>query len=120
MTVRAIRGATTASIDSKEEIELVVTELMREILSVNKLQEEDLISVLFTATKDLRSIFPASAARVLGFGDTPLICAQELDIEGALPRTIRVLVHAHSSKEKSEIVHVYLRDAIALRKDLTR
>ena len=120
MTVRAIRGATTVSHDSKEAIELAVIELMREVLSANKLEEDDLISVLFTATKDLRSIFPASAARVLGFGDTPLICAQELDIEGALPRTIRVLVHAHSPKEKSEIVHVYLRDAIALRKDLTR
>ena len=118
MKVRSIRGATTVSVDSKEEISDSIVELLGEIFRVNQISEGDLISILFTATPDLKAEFPATAARRLGLADTPLICAAELDITGALSRCLRVLVTTHSNLEKSEIRHVYLRDAVALRKDI--
>lgn len=81
---------------------------------------DDLISVMFTATPDLHSDFPAVAARKLGLTDVPLVCAQELDIEGAMPRVVRVLAHVECDLPKSEIVHVYLGAASALRKDIAQ
>ena len=120
MSIRGIRGATSIAIDSKEAMEEAVVELLSEILKRNGLVEDDLISILFTATPDIKSEFPATAARKVGLSDTPLICAQELDIAGALPRTIRVLLHAESDKSKGELEHVYLREAVTLRKDFKR
>ena len=120
MKVRAIRGATTVDVDSKAAIEEAVVDLIRTLLSKNELVEEDLISLLFTSTPDLTSEFPATAARSAGLADTPLICAQELDIQEALPRTIRVMVHAYSVREKNQIEHIYLNGAVSLRKDLNR
>ncbi len=120
MKVRAIRGATTVESDTKAAIEGAVVELIKALLEKNELIEEDLISILFTATPDLTSEFPATAARRAGLSDTPLICAQELDINGALPKTIRVMVHAYSKRSKSEIEHIYLNGAVVLRKDLNR
>lgn len=120
MAIRAIRGATTVSADSKELIEEAVVELLREIFRTNELIEGDLISILFTSTKDLNSEFPATAARTFGLTDTPLICAQELDIAGSLPRTIRLMAHVESGRSKAEIAHIYLRDAVSLRKDITK
>jgi chorismate mutase len=120
VNIRGIRGATTAASDSKDAIEEVVVELLLEMFKINSLTEADLISIFFTSTPDLKSEFPATAARKVGLSDTPLICAQELDISGALPRTIRVLIHAQSELAKSEVEHVYLREAISLRKDLKK
>ena len=120
MSIRAIRGATTVSIDSKEAIEEAVAELLKSVLDENKISEVDLISILFTATPDLKSEFPATAARRVGLKETPLICAQELDIEGSLPRTIRLIAHVESPLNKSEIKHIYLREAKSLRKDLDK
>ena len=93
---------------------------MAEILSANSISHDDLISILFTATPDLQSDFPAAGVRELGLTDLPLICAQELDVAGALPRTIRLLVHANSSLSRSEVTHKYLRGAQVLRPDLTK
>lgn len=97
-----------------------VSELLTAILERNGLGADDLISVWFTATPDLHSDFPAAAARKLGIIDVPLICAQELDIVGAMPRVVRILAHVESDLPKSEIAHVYLGAAAALRKDIAQ
>jgi chorismate mutase len=120
VSIRAIRGATTVEVDSKAAIEEAVIELLNAVLVENQITEEAFISILFTATPDLKSEFPATAARKVGFKDTPLICALELDIEGALPRTIRLMAHVESGRSKAEIAHIYLRRATALRKDLNK
>ena len=119
-SVRAFRGATQLSADTKEDMSSAVVELLKEMLSVNSLGHEDLISILFTATPDIQSDFPAAGVREFGLVDLPLICAQELDIKGALPRTIRLLVHANSSLSRAQISHVYLRGAAILRPDLAK
>jgi len=118
--VRAIRGATQLDRDDREHLLESVTELIRSILEQNAIDNDDLISMMLTATPDLRSEFPAVAARALGIGDVPLICAQEIDVTDALPRVIRVMVHVHSDLRRDQIKHVYLRGAVALRKDLAQ
>jgi chorismate mutase len=117
-TVRAFRGATQLSADTKTEMREAVIELLQEILKANSISNDDLISILFTATPDLQSDFPAAGVRELGLVDLPLICAQELDVKGSLPRTIRLLIHANSSLTRSEVTHKYLRGAAVLRPDL--
>ena len=119
-SVRAFRGATQLSADTKEDMRSAVVELLKEMLSVNSLGYEDLISILFTATPDIQSDFPAAGVREFGLVDLPLICAQELDIKGALPRTIRLLIHANSSLSRAQISQVYLRGAAILRPDLAK
>ena len=120
MGIKAIRGATCLKVDSAEEMSGAVTELLEEIISRNGLTTDDLISVLFTATPDIHSAFPASFARNIGLTDVPLICAQELDITGALNLVIRVMVHAQTDAARSEIKHVYLRGAEVLRQDIAQ
>lgn len=120
MAVRAIRGAVQLDADEREHMLASVSELVSAILERNDLAVDDLISIVFTATPDLHSEFPAVGARDLGITDVPLLCAQELDIAGAMPRVIRVLAHAESDRSKSEIQHVYLRGAVALRKDIAQ
>ena len=117
-SVRAFRGATQLSTDTKAEMRQAVVELLQEVLKANSISNDDLISILFTATPDLQSDFPAAGVRELGLVDLPLICAQELDVKGSLPRTIRLLVHANSSLTRSEVTHKYLRGAVVLRPDL--
>ncbi len=118
MTVRAIRGATRLGRDDPGEMADAVRELVREIIERNQLRTDNLISVLFTATPDLVSAFPATAARSLGLADVPLLCAQELAVEGALERVVRVMVTAECDRPRKHIVHVYLRGAEVLREDL--
>ena len=120
MSIKAIRGATCLQADTAAEMSGAVTELLTEILGRNSLTGDDLISVLFTATPDIHSAFPASFAREIGLTDVPLICAQELDITGALSLVIRVMAHAQTSATKSEIKHVYLRGAEVLRQDIAQ
>lgn len=120
MKIRAIRGATQLAADSATEMTNAVTELLTEIFSKNGIQNQDLISILFTATPDLRSEFPAAAARQLDLAGVPLICASELNVSGALERVVRVMIHAYSPLERTDIKHVYLRGAIALRPDLAK
>ena len=120
MNIRAIRGATCLQCDDATEMADVVTELLLEVLSRNSIESEDLISVLFTATPDLHSAFPAAAARGVGLADVPLICAQEIDVVGAMEKVVRVMVQVQTTKCRSEIKHVYLRGAEALRQDIAQ
>jgi chorismate mutase len=116
--VRALRGATTFDLDEADHVTERVTTLLEEMLSRNGVSHEDLISIWFTATDDLRSIFPAAAARTLGLGDVPLICAQELSIDGATRQCVRVLMHLSTTRSRAELRHVYLEGARGLRDDL--
>lgn len=116
--LRALRGATTLERDSDGQMLERVPVLLRQMLEVNGIDHDDLVSIVFTATKDLRSSFPAAAARSLGLGDVPLLCARELDIEGGTPRCVRVLVHAYSGRSRAELRHIYLEGAAGLRDDL--
>jgi chorismate mutase len=121
MSVRAIRGATQLVEDNSHEMDLKVVELLSEILERNSLSEGDLISIFFTSTPDLISAFPAACARGLtrfDLSNVPLICAQEIDVRGALERVVRVLIHVNSEKANSEFTHIYLHGAKALRRDL--
>jgi chorismate mutase len=97
-----------------------VGQLLTAVLERNSLAPDDLISIWFTATPDLHSDFPAVAARELGIVDVPLICAQELDIAGAMPRVVRLLAHVETDLPKSAVAHVYLGAAAALRKDIAQ
>lgn len=117
-TVRAVRGATTVTADQPMLIREAVTELLETLLNDNDIVPADVISAVFTATPDLVSEFPAHAARLFGWTDVPLLCAQELPVTGALPRCIRVLLHAETRRHRHEMRHVYLRDAVLLRSDL--
>ena len=120
MAVRAIRGATQLENDVREHMLDRVAEMVRGVIAANDLAVDDFISIIFTATSDLVSEFPAYAARQLGFSDVPLICARELEIEGSMPRVVRMLAHVESDLPKSEITHVYLHGAANLRRDLAR
>ena len=120
MATRAIRGATRLTADDPAEMAEAVVELVSAMLERNDLATDDLISVIFTATPDLVSMFPAAAARGLGLGDVPLLCAQEIDVAGALTRVVRVLLHAELDRARAEVVHVYLRGAEVLRQDLAQ
>jgi chorismate mutase len=115
---RALRGATTVDVDEKEHLFERVVALVEEMFDRNDVGHDDVISVLFTATGDIHSGFPAEAVRKMGLGDVPLICAQELDIVGATPRCVRVMLHFTTDKPRDQLHHVYLHDARALRDDL--
>ena len=117
-TLRALRGATTCTADTVDEITSATQELLVALMQRNDLDHDDVVSVVFTATPDLTSTFPATAARGVGFGDVPLLCATEIDVPGSKPRCIRVLLHVYSDRERTDLVHVYLRDAQSLRDDL--
>ena len=101
--MRALRGATTFEEDTPEHVSERVQALVREMLSRNGIDKTDLISVIFTATDDLTAIFPASAAREVGLGDVPLLCARELSVEGGTPRCIRVLVHLTTERARDDL-----------------
>ena len=116
--VRALRGATTVDDDTPEQIEDRVVALLREMLTRNGVGHDELVSILFTATDDVHSAFPAAAARTIGLGDVPLICARELDITDATPRCIRVMMHLWTERPRAELRHVYLEGAKGLRDDL--
>ncbi|MCW2786200.1 MAG: aroH 2 [Marmoricola sp.] len=120
MSVRAVRGATQLTSDTREEMLERVTEMVTAVMTANRLEVDDFISVIFTATSDLVSEFPAYAARRLGFGEIPLICARELEIDGSMPRVVRMMAHIDTDLARAEITHVYLHGAAALRSDLTK
>jgi chorismate mutase len=113
----AIRGAIDVPADTPAEIHSAVIELVREIARRNELRPEAIISAQFTATPDVRSAFPAKAAREAGWGAVPMLCTLEIDVPAALPRCIRVMLHANIALTR-EVEHVYLRGAVALRPDL--
>jgi chorismate mutase len=115
--IAAIRGAIDVRADTPAEIHSAVIELVREIARRNDLRPEAIISAQFTATPDVRSAFPAKAAREAGWGAVPMLCTLEIDVPDALPRCIRVMLHANIAATR-EVEHVYLRGAVALRPDL--
>jgi chorismate mutase len=118
LSVRAVRGATTVDDDTPRAITERVVSLLTQILDRNDLGEEDIISILFTATEDIVSTFPATAARSMGLGAVPLICARELSVVGSVPRCIRVMLHVTTERPRDGIHHVYLEGAQGLRDDL--
>ena len=117
--VRGIRGATTVDEDVSAEIHAATRELLEEVLRVNDIVEYDeIVSAIFTTTQDLKSTFPAEAARALGMKLVPLLCASEIPVAGSMPRCIRILLHVNTDKKQSDITHVYLRNAKKLRPDM--
>lgn len=116
--VRALRGATTVDADTAEQIQERVGALVNEMLHRNDVDKDALISIVFTATDDITTMFPAAAARAVGLGDVPLLCARELAIDGGTPRCIRVLMHLTTERSRGELRHVYLAGAEGLRDDL--
>ena len=113
----ALRGATTVDRDDSGDIRDRTAELLRELLKRNALPVEDIVSIVFTATSDLRSDFPAVAAREIGLSQTPLLCAQEIPVVGAVARCVRVLIHCYAAAG-AKAHHVYLHEARQLRLDL--
>lgn len=116
--LRALRGATTLDEDTPEQVGTRVQALVSSMLERNGVDHDDLVSIVFTATGDVSSMFPATAARALGLGDVPLICARELDVAGSVPMCVRVLMHLYTERDRSSLHHVYLEGARGLRDDL--
>lgn len=117
--VRALRGAITVEENSGEAILEATRELLQAMVEENNVEVEDIISIIFTMTKDLNAVFPAFAARQLGWVHVPLLCCTEVDVPESLPRCIRVLMHINSSREQHEVKHLYLNEAAQLRQDLS-
>jgi chorismate mutase len=118
VAVRALRGATTLDEDTVAAMNDRVQTLVAAMLDRNGVDKEDLISIVFTATDDIHAMFPAAAARALGLGDVPLLCARELDVDGGAKLCVRVLMHLTTTRQRAELHHVYLEGAKALRDDL--
>jgi chorismate mutase len=116
--LRALRGATTVDVDEESHVHERVVVLLEEMCERNAVHHDDIVSILFTATDDIHSAFPAAGARKMGLGDVPLICARELDIAGGAERCIRVLMHLTTERSRAELRHVYLEGAVTLRDDL--
>jgi chorismate mutase len=120
MPVRGIRGAIDVQSNSRDAITAATKRLLAELCAANALRPGDIISAFFTQTTDLDAEFPAAAARALGWTDVPLLDAQELEVPGAMPRVVRVLLHVETTLPREAIRHVYLDGAAALRPDLRR
>lgn len=118
MAVRALRGATTVDVDEPEEVRARTIELLTTLFERNDLSTDDVISILFTCTEDLKSLPPAAGARGFGLTDVPLLCAQEMPTEGGLDRCIRLMLHVDTEVDRAELRHVFLRRATTLRPDL--
>ena len=116
--VRALRGATTVDADEAPQINSRIQELLLAIMERNHLVEDDIISIIFTATPDLIATFPATGARDIGFGAVPLLCVGELHVTNATPRCLRVLLHVNTTLGRDELRHIYLHGAQGLRDDL--
>lgn len=116
--VRALRGATTIDVDTQEHLEERTIALLTDLFDRNDIHHDDLISIIFTATSDINSAFPAAAARKFGLGGVPLLCAQELDIVDGTPLCLRVLIHLTTERRRDELHHIYLEGARGLRDDL--
>lgn len=118
MTVRAARGAIRIEQDTAEHVLSATGRLLSTMLERNEVDPDEIVSVFFTATEDLRSAFPAEAARRLGLGRVPLMCAQEIPVAGSMPRVVRILMHFHTDHAQADVVHPYLDGAESLRDDL--
>ena len=117
--MRAIRGAITVDGNLRDAILEATSELLLAITAANDLDAADVVSAIFTMTADLDAAFPAEAARQLGWSQVPLLCTREIPVPGSLPRCIRVLLHAEMDRPRDKVMHVYLREAVRLRPDLS-
>jgi len=118
MRCLGVRGATSVADNTEESIIAATRELLEEIVARNDLSIDAVTSVIFTATSDLDAAHPASAARELGWIDTPLLCMQEMTVIGGLPHCVRVLILWNSDLRADQVHHVYLGEARSLRPDL--
>ena len=118
MPVRAVRGATQVAVDEKEQVLAATRELVSQVLAANELAEDDVLSILFTATADISSVAPALAARQLGLNQPALICAQEMAVAGSMPRVIRLLAHIETTRPAGQVRNVYLNGTELLRVDV--
>lgn len=117
MSIRGVRGATTAESNSKDAILEATRELLEKLLENNAIQQEDIASIFFSITHDLDAEFPAIAARQIGLNQVPLLCLNEINVPSSLEKCIRILLHVNTSKPQSEITHSYLKGAVVLRPD---
>ena len=115
LVCRGVRGATTVSENTAEEILEATSDLLTALVRLNEIQPEDVVSAVFTTTVDLTATFPALAARELGWTEVPLLCTHEMAVPGALGKVVRILLHVNTTRQHREIRHVYLKDARALR-----
>lgn len=121
MKVLAIRGATTVKTNTKEEILKESASMIQTILDENSLEKDDIISMCFTMTNDLDSVYPSVAVReILNITDVPMLNYEEKYIVGSLRNCIRVMMHVNTNKSKDEIKHIYLNSASNLRVDLQK
>lgn len=118
MRIWAIRGAVTLESDTRAQVQDKTQRLVKEMLARNDISHTDIISIVFTATEDVTAEFPATAARALGLGDVPLLCARELAIDGGMALCVRILMHVYTDRSRAELHHVYLDGARSLRDDL--
>jgi len=116
--LRALRGATTLNADTRDQVIERTATLLRTMMERNDIDKSTIVSILFTATEDVHSEFPAAAARQIGISDVPLLCARELDVTDAVALCIRVLMHLYTKRESGALRHVYLEGAQPLRTDL--
>ncbi|HEY9061782.1 MAG TPA: chorismate mutase [Pseudobacteroides sp.] len=116
--VRALRGATTVKNNDSNEILEETKILLTDIVEKNNINEDDVISIIFSVTKDLNAAFPAVAARKMGWTNVALFCTNEMDVPGSLSKCIRVLLHINTEKGNKDLIHVYLNGAKILRPDL--
>jgi chorismate mutase len=120
MLCRGVRGATTADANSREEILTATRQLLALMIRVNGIQPEDVGSAVFSLTSDLNAEFPALAARQLGWLDVPLLCTYEVDVPGSLRKCVRILIHWNTDKPQRDIHHIYIKEAVRLRPDLSK
>jgi chorismate mutase len=120
MQCRGVRGATTADSNTREEILAATRQLLALMIRVNGIAPADVASAIFSLTRDLDAEFPALAARQLGWLDVPLLCTYEVDVPGSLRKCVRVLLHWNTTARQEDIHHVYIKDAVKLRPDLSK
>lgn len=120
MLCRGVRGATTTDSNSRDDILTATRQLLALMIRVNDIRAEDVASAIFSATEDLDAEFPAMAARQLGWLDVPLICTHEINVPGSLNQCVRILLHWNTDKPQRDISHVYIKDAVKLRPDLSK
>ncbi len=120
MPVRAIRGATTVDTDTPEQIKSRVLTLMTALMEHNCLVADDVVSMFVTATADITSFHPATAARAYGLPDVAILGAQELGITDSLARCVRILLHVETERRRDQLEHVFLEGAVVLRPDLVK
>lgn len=118
--VRAIRGATTVKANEKQEILDATSELLREMVEQNGIIKEDIISIIFSMTTDLNAVFPAVAARQLGWDRIAMMSTHEIDVPGSLRKCIRVLMQYNTEKENDDLIYIYMKEAKVLRPDLLK